>query len=71
MLIKTEEPGYMKDATTGAIINTNDDHYKRILAIRAEKKKGQDLCKRMNSLENDLREIKELLVQVLGGRNNG
>lgn len=71
MLIKTDEPGFLKDAGSGAVINTNDDHYKRILAIRAEKKKGHDLCQRMNSLENDLREIKELLVQVLGGRNNG
>lgn len=69
MLIKTETEGYMKDTTSGAFINTDDASYARFLAQRSNIKKNNDLCKRIDAVEDDLREIKNLLLQVVNGRN--
>jgi hypothetical protein len=69
MLVKTDVDGYMKDTSTGAFINTDDAAYARFVAQRSESKKSRDLCKRIEAVENDLRDIKELLLQVLNGRN--
>lgn len=69
MYVKTDSPGFVKDPGSGAIINTNDADYKRILAMRAEIKKNKDICDKMNALENELTEIKNLLIQVVNGRN--
>lgn len=69
MLVKTENDGYMKDTTTGAFINTDDASYARFMAQRASIKKSNDLCNRIDAVENDMREIKNLLLQVVNGRN--
>lgn len=65
-LVKTETPGYIRDTKTGAILNTNDLEYQSILKARREAKKGQAICQRMNTLEEELREIKDMLRQVVG-----
>lgn len=69
MLVKTENEGYMKDTSSGAFINTDDASYARFVAQRASIKKSNDLCNRIDAVENDLREIKNLLLQVVNGRN--
>lgn len=69
MLVKTNNPGFMKDTETGAIINTDDDAHKKFLAQREEIKKSKDICNRMNTLENELQDIKSLLLQIVH-RNN-
>ena len=55
--------------STGAFINTNDAAYARFVAQRANIKQSKDLCKRITAVEDDLREIKNLLLQVVNGRN--
>ena len=69
MLVKTDTDGYMKDTSTGAFINTNDAAYARFMAQRANIKQSKDLCKRITAVEDDLRDIKNLLLQVVNGRN--
>jgi hypothetical protein len=69
MLVKTENEGFMKDISTGAFINTDDTAYARFVAQRASIKKNNDLCNRISAVENDLRDIKNLLIQVVNGRN--
>lgn len=69
MLVKTDSEGYMKDTSTGAFINTDDTAYARFLAQRNSIKKNNDLCNRISAVEDDLREIKNLLLQVVNGRN--
>lgn len=64
MLTQTEAPGYFKDVTSGAIINTNDSEYMKILERRKEIKKGKDLCKRISNLELEIREIRNLLTKI-------
>lgn len=69
MLVQTNYPGYWKDTDSGAIINNDDEEYKKFLAAREANKKNNHLCKRMTEVENDLRDIKNLLSQLLHGNN--
>lgn len=69
MLVETNHPGYVKDTETGVIINNNEEEYKRFMAAREASKKNNNLCKRMTDVENDLRDIKSLLQQLIH-RNN-
>lgn len=69
MLVETNHPGYLKDTETGVIINNNEDEYKKFLAAREASKRSNSLCKRMTDVENELRDIKSLLVQLVH-RNN-
>lgn len=69
MLVDTNFYGYVKDTETGAIINNNEEEYKKFLAAREASKRNNSLCKRMTEVENELTEIKSLLLQLIH-RNN-
>lgn len=69
MLIKTETDGFMKDTSTGAFINTDDASYAKFVAERSKVKNSKDLSNRISAVEDDLKEIKTLLLQVVNGRN--
>jgi hypothetical protein len=69
MLVKTDHPGYLKDTSSGAIINNDDDAYRRFQAAREASKKNNELCKRIDAVEGDLKDIKNLLLQIVH-RNN-
>lgn len=62
---------YARDPVTKVVINTEDSYYKAILARRQDKKKNYELENEMNSLRSELSEIKNLLNQVLSGKNYG
>lgn len=66
-----DDPDFVRDTSSGAIINTNDSHYMQILAARSQKHQANDLMSRMNALESELKNIRTLLQQVLNGRKNG
>ena len=61
--------GYVKDTDTGVVINNNEEEYKKFLAAREVSKKNNDICKRMTEVENEIGEIKSLLLQLIH-RNN-
>lgn len=65
MFVKTNETGYLKDTKTGAIINTNDYDYQRILKERNQKKNSDKLCKKITDLETELASIRELLSKIV------
>lgn len=69
--IKTEDPNLVRDITSGAIINIDDGYYKQIVAQRAQNKQMQQQCEEMQSLKNELSEIKLMLQQFLNGRKDG
>lgn len=62
---------YIRDPRTGVVINTDDSHYKAILADRQLRKQSSDLQNQINNLNKDMAEIRNLLVQVVNGINNG
>ena len=62
---------YTRDPVSKAIINNEDSYYKAIVARRQDKKKNNELESEIDSLRNELSNIKELLQQVVGGKNYG
>ena len=69
MLVKTETDGFMKDTSTGAFINTDNASYEKFVAERSKAKNSKELTTRISAVENDIKEIKNLLLQVVNGRN--
>lgn len=69
MLVETNHPGYLKDTDSGVIINNNEEEYKKFIAAREASKRNNSLCKRMTDVENELRDIKSLLLQLVHGNN--
>jgi hypothetical protein len=67
--MKTEADGFMKDTSTGAFINTDDASYAKFVAERSKVKNSKELSNRISAVEDDLKEIKTLLLQVVNGRN--
>lgn len=68
MLVKTDTPGFLKDTSSGAIINNDDEAYRKFQAAREASKKNNELCKRIDAVEGDLKDIKNLLLQIVNGR---
>jgi len=61
---------FVKDPSTKMVINTDDSHYKSILVAREAEKRAKDFEQRTMAVESELRDIKNLLKQVLDGKNN-
>jgi hypothetical protein len=69
MLVETNQPGYYKDTESGVIINNNEEEYKKFVAAINASKKNNELCKKIAEIENDMRDIKTLLQQIIDGKN--
>lgn len=69
MLVETNQPGYYKDTESGVIINNNEEEYKKFVAAINASKKNNVLCKKIEEIENDMRDIKTLLQQIIDGKN--
>jgi DNA-binding transcriptional regulator YhcF (GntR family) len=65
MLAQTNHPGYVKDIDSGTIINNNEEEYKKFLASREASKRNNNVVKRLDEVEVELREIKNLLLQIV------
>ena len=54
----------------GIVINTDESHYKAILAQRAAAKKAAAVSEELDALKNELEDIKSLLGQVLNRKQD-
>lgn len=69
MLIKTDVEGLVKDTESGAILNVNND---KLTAYRKQKMFMEERTKdsyRIQKVENDLSDIKQMLQELLRERN--
>lgn len=62
---------FVKDPSSGLVINTDDAGYNYILAMRKKNNESRELCNKLQSLEGELTEIKTLLQAVINGKNYG
>lgn len=60
---KTDKPGLYRDMTSGAIINRD------LTALEAYKKKKRQ-SEIINSLQDDIKEIKQILSQIISDNKN-
>ena len=65
MLIKTEHPGFVRDTESQAVINTDVEAYKNYKLLRDEKLKVRQLSNEVESIKQDVQEIKHLLKMLV------
>ena len=62
----------VRDLKSKAIINTDSDAYARYMARKVKQSKKDDemrsVVREVNSLKTEMREIKDLLVEIKNGR---
>ena len=62
----------IRDLKSQAIINTDSDAYARYMTRKAKQSKKddemRDVVREVNSLKTEMREIKDLLVEIKNGR---
>ena len=68
---KSIEQFGFKKSVDGLIINTDESYYKQLKLMRSQRKQTEAVCEKMQVLESELTEIKNLLVQVINGKQNG
>lgn len=68
-LIQTEVPGLFRDTQSGAIINKNISELNHYMAARDKAIEEQATKDKIESLENDISDIKQLLMQLVQGKN--
>ena len=62
---------YMRDPDSGALINTDDSHYRAIVAARESQKREQRAQEQLDTMHNELREIKNILQSLGLKEDNG
>ena len=67
-LVKTSISGLSRDMASGAIINTNDIEYQMFKDQRKRSQEQADLRSEVDLIKSELRDIKSLLLQVLGNK---
>ena len=61
---------FVRNSSTGVVINTDELYYKSLLAKRDSKKESNKLNEEISELKNELSSIKTLLEEVINGRKN-
>ena len=62
----------VRDLKSQAIVNTDSDAYARYMARKVKQSKKddemRDVVREVNSLKTEMREIKDLLIEIKNGR---
>ena len=64
-LLKTDLPNLYRDPTSGALINNNINEYQRMVRQRKLETENTELCNKIQALEDELVEIRNLLSKVV------
>lgn len=63
--VKTDNPSYVRDLTSTAVINTDSESFETYKQAREEKLKIRQLSNDVQNMKDELGEIKQLLLKVL------
>lgn len=68
--IKIEgHPDLVREKNSKGVINTNSVEYQKYMTVqlakKSEKMKVQNMCDEINTLKDEMRDIKRMLIQVL------
>jgi len=67
----TDDPNFVKDPSSKAILNIDAVGYERFHKERAFELKQQQIEETVSDLQRDVKEFKELLKQLINGNTNG
>lgn len=70
-LLGTDDPNFVKDPVSKAILNIDKAGYDRFKNERAFHLRQQQLETTVNDLQKDVKEFKDLLKQLINGNTNG
>lgn len=70
-LLGTDDPNFVKDPSSKAILNIDKAGYERFKSERAFVLRQQQLEETVSDLQKDVREFKDLLKQLINGNTNG
>lgn len=70
-LNKTEHPEYAREKDSSAILNIDTPSFVRYKDERARIMRIDQLANEVQSIKNDMDDIKKLLQQLLDGKTNG
>ena len=62
--LKTDAPGFIKDQSTGAVVNTNVGEYQALLARRKLKQENDALINEIKKIRYDLDQVMEELKSL-------
>lgn len=65
IMVKTNDPDFIKDEVSGAVLNTNISAYKAYKQQRNNISEVTSLNSKINKLEDELRELKTLLKDIV------
>ena len=65
MQVKTDAKGYVKDITTGVVLNNDSQEYAAYILQREHNRRMQNFQRDIESLKTELYEIKMLLQKHL------
>lgn len=63
-LVKTNAEGYVKDMSSGAVLNTDRAAFRAFKARKQQMSRVESLEEDVNSIKEDLNEIRSLLLQI-------
>jgi len=65
MYAKTEDPDFVRDERSGALINTNVNAYRLYKQQRSSQTHIKNLDYEIDSLRNEINELKQLIKEVV------
>ena len=70
-IIKTEDPSFVRDKRSTAILNIDKAGYTQFKMEREQALQAMRTTQEVAKLQRDMDEIKQLLQQLINGKTNG
>jgi len=71
MIVKTEDKDFNRDQRNFALINSNVEAYKIYQRQRAQSAENNNLQRQIDTLKDDMNDIKSMLKVLIQRENNG
>lgn len=75
MLIKTEEGNLVRDIESMALLNTDrgakEEYFMKTKMLQIQKTEIANINNEIDSLKNDIGDIKSMLIQLISDKTNG
>jgi hypothetical protein len=75
MLLEVKDSKFIRDTKSMALINKDnsarDEYYSKVKMLSIQKEEINNIRAEVSAVKNDIKEIKELLSQLIGKGENG
>lgn len=75
MYVNVKDGNYLRDTNSMALINNDQkakqEYYEKTRILKSQKEEINNLRNDLSSVKEDVRELKNLIIQLLGKETNG